>query len=219
VSVRPLLRPVLVTAPAATPITLEEAKRHCRIDTSDEDELIVALVDAATAYLDGWAGILGRCLVSQVWRRDFPSFPCWGWNGCGLPGDGALRLPFSPILAVTKIEYYDSANALTTLEEITDMHPAATLFVMQEDALSPYVASPAGSTTSWPTAYSRVEAVRVTATYGYGAASAVPEAIKQAMKLMVSHWYQNREAVATGSMAEMPMAVMALLSPFRRVFF
>jgi uncharacterized phiE125 gp8 family phage protein len=59
-----------ITAPAATPITLEEAKAQLRVDHEDEDLLIQHYVDAATAWLDGPAGILGRCLVTQNWQID-----------------------------------------------------------------------------------------------------------------------------------------------------
>ena len=71
---------------------------------------------------------------------------------------------------------------------------------------------------SWPSTYAREDALRVTMVCGYGAASAVPQAIKQAALLMIGHWYANRETVAIGvSVAELPMAVHALLSPYRRV--
>ncbi|WP_016854785.1 head-tail connector protein [Halomonas smyrnensis] len=37
-----------------------------------------------------------------------------------------------------------------------------------------------------------------------------------AMLLLIGHWYENREAVALGTIAtELPMAVQALISPYR----
>ena len=55
-------------------------------------------------------------------------------------------------------------------------------------------------------------------TYVAGVAdSAVPAPIKHAILLMVGHWYANREAVAPGQMHEVPMAVDALIRPYRRV--
>ncbi|MFP5432845.1 MAG: head-tail connector protein [Alphaproteobacteria bacterium] len=42
--------------------------------------------------------------------------------------------------------------------------------------------------------------------------------MKAAILLLVGHWYANREAVVTGTIAtQLPMAVDALLAPLRRV--
>jgi uncharacterized phage protein (predicted DNA packaging) len=43
----------------------------------------------------------------------------------------------------------------------------------------------------------------------------VGENIKQAMYLLVAHWYRNREAVVAGSMAEIPLGYLAILFPER----
>lgn len=59
--------PVLVTPPASHPITIDEAKLHCRIDHNDDDTLIEAYIGAAVGHLDGWTGILGRCIMPQTW--------------------------------------------------------------------------------------------------------------------------------------------------------
>ena len=61
-----MLPPVRTVVPSVDDplLTTAEAKAHCRVDTSDDDTLIASLVKAATAHLDGWSGILGRCLVS-----------------------------------------------------------------------------------------------------------------------------------------------------------
>ncbi|MBB1493213.1 phage head-tail connector protein [Paracoccus sp. MC1854] len=67
------MRLVLVTPPAAQPITLTEVKAQARVAHDDEDLLIQHYIDAATAWLDGPTGILGRCLVTQTWRAELPA--------------------------------------------------------------------------------------------------------------------------------------------------
>ena len=62
------MTPVLITPPAAQPVTLPEAKAHCRVDGSDDDALITGLIAAAVGHLDGWSGVLGRCIMPQTWR-------------------------------------------------------------------------------------------------------------------------------------------------------
>jgi uncharacterized phiE125 gp8 family phage protein len=65
----------------------------------------------------------------------------------------------------------------------------------------------------------RADAVTIEFTAGYGAAaSAVPAEIKQAMYLMIGHWYENRESVNVGNIVnELPFAAQALLEPFQRM--
>jgi len=44
----------------------------------------------------------------------------------------------------------------------------------------------------------------------------VPEKVKSAIKLLVGHWYKNREAVVTGTVPRpLEMAVQSLLSQNR----
>ena len=42
-----------------------------------------------------------------------------------------------------------------------------------------------------------------------------PSSVLQAIRLLVAHWYVNREAVAPGVMAEVPYGVKAMLAPYR----
>lgn len=187
--------PVLVTPAAATPVSLTEAKAHLRVDHTSEDTLITSLVEAATAHLDGYSGILGRALVTQTWRQDFDGF----WH--------CLRLPI-PAATVSALKWTDDADtpAETTI--------AASNYELQNDALGSFVRLIDDFV--YPSNLAETRAVRVTFTAGYGAASAVPGSIKAAILLLVGHWYANREAVGE-SMSELPMAVDALLAPYRRV--
>lgn len=185
-----MFRPALVTGPVADFISLAEAKAHCRVDHDDEDSYLYALISAATSYLDGYSGVLGRALLPQTWRQDFEDF-----------GD-VMRLPVGPVQSVTSISYQDSGGA--------DQALPSTEYVLLEDDFGDYVTLAANK--SWPAVGSRADAVKIT--YLAGSAS-VPMAIKQAALLLVGHWYSNREAVSAASMTETPMAVDALVAPFR----
>jgi hypothetical protein len=86
-----MLSPVLVTAPTAQPITLDEAKLHLRVDGDDENLEISTIVLAAVSHLDGYAGILGRCLMPQTWSQEYetPTID--------------LVLPLGPVSAVVSV--------------------------------------------------------------------------------------------------------------------
>jgi hypothetical protein len=55
----------LIAGPGEEPVSLAEAKAFCRIDGSDEDALLGALIAAARLHVES---ITGRALVTQTWR-------------------------------------------------------------------------------------------------------------------------------------------------------
>jgi len=187
-----MLPPVLITPPSDTPVSLSEVKGHCRVDHNDDDAVLEALLAAAVDHLDGWTGILGRCIVSQTWRQDFPSFGC-------------MRLALGPVKSIASVTYYDADNAQQTL--------SSDIYTLLTGPLGDYVVLKPDQ--SWPEHYSRPDAVSVT--YEAGAEPEdVPAAIKAAILLLVAHWYENRGAAGEGGMAELPFAVSALIAPYRR---
>lgn len=187
--------PVRTVAPTENPITRAEVKAHLRIDHTDEDTRLDALIAAATAYVDGYDGVLGRCLVTQTWRHVFP-----GWGDC------RLRLAMPGASSVT-VNYIDPEGVSQTL--------AADQYEIVEDSLATVIIPTDGSV--WPNLDYIANPVRVTAVHGYGAATAVPEPIKQAMLLMVGDWFEHRGTVATGTAGTIPLSVPveALLAPYR----
>lgn len=205
-----MYRPVLVTAPKQLPLTLEEVKAHCRVDHNDEDDLIYALLTGATAYMDGWSGTLGLCLVSQIWRQDFDAF------------NYRLRLPLFPVIRVEAdgaitgdpcgVRYLDVNNVEQTVG-VTNYD----LLVDDEGAFVRF-----NDTYSFPT--TRVlQGPRVSVTFaaGFGAdAPTVPQTIRQALLLLIGHWYANRETINVGTItSEIGFTVGALSAPYRRVRF
>ena len=173
------MRLVLVTPPAAPPITLAEVKAQARVEHDDEDLLLQHYVDAATAWLDGPAGILGRCLVTQTWRAEFNAVT------------GPIRLPFPDTVIDSAVFTDAEGGELIHAFELQD----------QRLLLRPV------------SGFGRPAAITFTA--GYGAPTDVPAAIRQAMLLLVTQWYEHRQVTGTGT--ALPFAVDALLAPFRRV--
>jgi uncharacterized phiE125 gp8 family phage protein len=109
------MTPTLIT-PAASPLVdLADLKAHLRVLHDDDDALITALELAAVAYLDGWGGILGRAIKSQVWEVQF-----YSW--------GELRLPMPDVTA-----YVIAATDDDGAEVVPD---SSELFV---DDLGPYL--------------------------------------------------------------------------------
>lgn len=196
-----MLAPIRVTPPDITPVSLADVKAQLRVDHTDDDAMIGALLMAATERFDGWTGILGRCLVEQTWRQELACF-----SGC-------LRLPLAPALSVDSITYFDGENAQQTLD--------ASVYALFSDSRSPYVGLKPDQ--SWPGSYSRRDAISVTFKAGYEtipaqgetpAQSSVPEPIKLAIILQVKLNYDPLEPAVRESYQR---AIDALVAPFRRV--
>lgn len=180
---------VRVTAPASEPITLAEAKAHLRVDASDEDTLISSLISAAVSHLDA-TGSLGRAMITQTWAEWVSASP------------GYVRLPIGPFQSLTSVEYYDSDNAIQT----------ATLSDFETWLDGDFVRVKPKEGSLWPTAFSRPDAIKITYVAGFGDdATDVPQGIRQAILLLVGHWYENRMAVSEARLTEVPIAVEALI--------
>lgn len=181
--------------PAETPITLEEAKAHLRLTINDEDVLVTALIQAVTDYLDVPNGVIGQALVTQTWAYS-----------ASKSTNNRIVLPISPAQSVTAIDYYDADNVQQSLT-VGDYY----LFKNEDWAyLEPKPDK------KWPVTYSRPDAITVTFVCGYGAAADVPQAIKQAMLLLLAHWYENRSATTDIRLDELPMAVQSIINLYRK---
>ncbi len=213
-----MYRPVLVTPAAIKPVTLDEVKAHRHIDHEDDDGLLGGLIAAATGYLDGWSGILKRCLCEQTWRQDFDRF-LWDQNfeSCFIRG---MRLALFPVLSIDSVKYLDFAGIERTVD------PAN--YSIQTDDRGSYVQFL--QTFAAPATWRERPTVTITAKYGYAnkpgvgdapSTSTVPDELKTAILFLVGHWYEHREAVvgldSRVTPTVLPLALDALVAPFRRV--
>lgn len=189
----------VLVPPAAEPVTLSEAKAHLRVDISTDDSLISALISAARDLVERTTR---RALIYTGYRWTLDVFP-----------EGYLELPRQPVVEAAaatvfaygtpRVQYYDMDGVLQALVKEDDFeHDLASN--PPQLVLPPLV--------YWPfTEVGKVNAVRVDFVAGYGATgSSVPALLRQAILLLVSHWYEHREAVGTVG-AEVPMAVDSIL--------
>lgn len=95
------MRTVVIEPPEPV-VSIEEARRQI-IDLPAEDEAYVAsLIMAATAWIDGPAGWLGRCIGKQT-------LELIGWIGCS-----RLKLPYPPLVSITSV-YTETETGTQTL--------------------------------------------------------------------------------------------------------
>jgi uncharacterized phiE125 gp8 family phage protein len=71
---------------------------------------------------------------------------------------------------------------------------------------------------TWPTTRYLPQAVTVRFRAGYGDDwNSVPEAIRQALMMLVAYWYSQREAASVGDhpISDIPFSVRQILEPYR----
>ncbi len=145
-----------ITAPTELAVSLDIAKETLRIMPSDTalDATITLAIKAITLEAEHY---LNRSLVSQGLRQTLDAFP------------GAIELEFPPVLSITSVKFRDADDVEQTLD------PAD--YLLDSVSEPSYVVPASG--TSWPSTYSRVNAVTVDYTAGYGIDNtAVPENIQ-----------------------------------------
>lgn len=185
----------LITAPATEPLSREEAKAHLRVSVTEDDDLIDALIVAARERAEQETR---RALITQTWEATGRYFP------------GVIRVPKPPLISVTYVKYFDTANVEQTLNATTFYKTAAPA---GPDAGPGRISLRYGQV--WPSVYAEEDVVTVRFVAGYGGAADVPQTIKQGMLLAIANWYANRETVVVGTIvADLPMGAKALWAAF-----
>lgn len=172
----------LITPPAAEPVTLAEAKAHCRVDHSADDARISAYIAAARQDCERWTG---RAFVTQTWELVIDEFP-----------EDEIQIPLPPLQSVVSVKYDDGNGTEQTI--------ASTEYVVDDVSEPGWVVPAIGG---WPSTFDGINAVRVQFVAGYAPdtnspvdlAANVPPSIKQAILLLTGQYYDNREDIVVGT--------------------
>lgn len=187
---------VLTDGPAIEPLTLAEAKAHLRLDGTDEDTLIASLIITSRLHVEA---ALGLALITQGWSYFFDAWP---------PGRDVI-LPLRPVQTVTAVKLYGADTSVSVV-------PVDTYLLDGSSTPARLVRSAA---LTWPTPSRIANGIEVCLVAGYGTdAASVPAPIRQAILLLVAHWYEHREPIEIGAAGTpVPPMVSDLLTPYRRV--
>lgn len=183
---------ILVQAPASEPVSLAEAKAQLRIVGNDDDQLLGSLITAARRVVEARTGL---CLIAQDWLclRD-------GW-----PEDGVIELPVTPLIAVEEIGVFgedDTKAVIDPAHYVVDAASRPARVMLRGSRL-------------WPIPGRTLNGIGIRLQAGFGTLAAdVPQPLRQAVELLVAHFYAQRGDEAGGGL---PVSLGGLLDPYRMV--
>jgi uncharacterized phiE125 gp8 family phage protein len=178
------MKTIKITTPTNPVITLNAIKDHLRIER-DETEFDADLQDITTAAIDMVESETNTTLLTTTFAGYWDHWPI-----VGTP----LKIPGNPVTAVNSVTYTDTAGNSVVWD------PADYQF---STTRTPAIITPAPGTTYPALLADSLDSVSVEFVAGYGTTSDdVPELFKHLIKLLVGHWFRNREAVLVGSISK-----------------
>lgn len=183
---------IQITPPAAEPLTIAEAARQTGASSDLHTQHFAASIIAARQFIESR---LNRQLITATWELRLDRFPRYY---------EPIRLPKAPLQSAT-ITYTDVDGATQTLptsvyKVVTSREPGEIRLKFDQ---------------FWPLTYPEADVVAVQFVAGYGLAAVVPHGIKQAMLLLVDHWFENRSALLVGSISkDLEFSLTSLLEAY-----
>jgi uncharacterized phiE125 gp8 family phage protein len=188
-----------IAAATNWPVSLEEVKEHLEVEHDERDRLIEGYIRSAVQYVE-------REIEQVLVPTDFEQrSDCWTYP--------YIVFETGPVRGIDSVTYLDEDGAEQTVDAANYEWERTALgahFWLADDFTQPVVLDRPGS-------------IRIRFSAGYNDPDAtpgdddfiVPEQAKQAILLLVGHWWANREAVGPGNTAGLEFAVDALLQPIK----
>jgi len=188
--------------PSIEPLELADAKIHCRVDTTYDDNLITALIIMARQFVEQY---IISSLITQNWSVYY-DYKDVKWYS----PKNFIRLPMKPVQNITTITTYDDCDNATVFDSSNyRLSTGDNRIVLNNNCY-------------WPDNLRLYDCMEIDFVAGFGSEAAnVPLSIVQAMKLLVGQWYENRETISDPMVlrdkagGDLSFTVTALLSQYR----
>lgn len=200
----------LVTPPAVEPLALNEVKKYLKVDdiTDEiEDAYINSLITVSREYCEEYQH---RAFITQTWEMTLKEFSDEQTNMMSNDYESnVIEIPKGKLQKINSFSYKDLYGNVHALTENVD-------YIVSSRGIVGKVCPPYGTIFPSVPLYP-LDPIVINYTCGYGNdGSKVPAKIKQAMYLLISHWYDNRAVVndlrGVDSTKEMTFAVTSLLT-------
>jgi len=187
---------ILSQPPAIEPVTLSEAKAHLKVESSVDDTSVTRLIITARQYVEKQ---IDRVLIDQTWLVYSNSWP----------RDGEQSLIVSPVSSVVNLRTFSVDDIASVID------PSHYYFDQASDPQKLVLRT----SRSWAMPGRKVNGIEIEVIAGYGAGGdAVPGPLRQAILMLVAHWYENRQPSCSGMPQESFLpALQTLLTPYKRI--
>jgi len=182
---------ITVTQPTEEPVSYQEAKDYLRLGLDQEQTLIESYITSAREFCEKYQN---KTYLTTVYKyvTDDVAFP--------------IVLPNPPIQSVEKIEFQKRDGTITEWDNTNYVVDTSGRFGVIRPAESYEL----------PENLASVNTLQITYTAGNTSTAEVSERVKNAIKLLVSHWYENRVPVSMNTMTyNIQFTVNALLDQDR----
>ncbi|RFZ88071.1 hypothetical protein D0Y60_09500 [Shinella sp. WSJ-2] len=165
--------------PDVEPVTLAEVKAHLRLETTEEDTLLTALIHTARLHLESQTGL---CLISRLLRLYLDDWP-----------EGrVIQIARGPVQTIEIVTVYDSSGAPVELDTAG--------YVLDGAARPARLVLPERRATE-----RALNGIEIDFTAGFGESGAdVPDTLKRALTLHVAAMFELRGVL---SLDDQPGAV------------
>lgn len=191
----PIMYSKVTVEPSVEPVDLDDVtKIHLKVDDTIEDDLIDIMIKGARQRVES---LIASSLITQTRKITLDYFPL-----CD-----TIRIPYGPLQSIVSISYYDENDQAQSMDVAND------IWVDTESGIPRIRVKE-----SWPATMSnRPNAVTITYKAGFGNdGMSIPHDIREALLMLVAHFYENRQAViVSGSsmgVLEVPFGVEFLLA-------
>jgi len=193
----PPMPSALLVPPGEEPVTLADLKSQLRVETNDEDALLISFIAAARAHVEA---LTRRRLVTQNWRV---YLDVWPQRSRASPFGRVVELPLAPVARVLAIRVYDELGVAQIVEpqqyRLDQAHVPPRLIV---DGVGRQPGRNGNG-------------IEIDVVAGYGDAALVPAPLKQAILRLAALWFEHRHDSDIANLAPTPPVVDALIAPYR----
>jgi len=226
------VRLTMKTGPAIEPVTVADFMAFARVDIDPGDGLMASLIAAARRRVERETGL---ALITQTWVATMDRWPAdpapdykrglvGGYDG-GLARDlwwdgmreGSIAQVFGGmgIITVPKRPWQSMVEMRVRQLDATFVTVASSTYYVSVDGRPAMgrIARLQGNV--WPVVYAPLGGIEVEFLCGFGdTASTVPDDLILAIKMLASHWHENRELMTDGRFGSTPNLYAEIVRPW-----